>query len=184
MTRRTARCDSWAECVFCSIAAGKAESSVVYRDDHVMAFMDIQPVTTGHLLVIPREHYVGLADLPSALGGRIFAVGQRLADALRRSALPCEGINMFVADGEVAFQEILHFHLHVFPRTADDSFRISAEWQVRRAQCLTTQLPRFVRRSAHSLPVASKTDVVTGSHQQGCRLHRARRRIARLPSSR
>lgn len=118
-------------CVFCSIVAGGEEDSVVYADDRVVAFMDIRPVTVGHVLVVTRDHLPGLSDVPAPLAAHLFVVGQRLAGALRRSTLPCEGINMFVADGDAAFQEVLHFHLHVFPRTRDDTFRISADWRKR-----------------------------------------------------
>ena len=61
----------------------------------------------------------------------MFRTGHRLARALRRSGLPCEGVNMFLADGEAAFQEVFHVHLHVFPRTADDGFTIDARWRRR-----------------------------------------------------
>ena len=109
-------------CIFCEIVAGDAPASVVYRDPLVTAFMDIQPVNPGHLLVIPNEHAVYLADLPPATGGRMFEVAQLLAGALRRTRLKCEGINFFLADGEAAGQEVFHVHLHVLPRFAGDGF--------------------------------------------------------------
>jgi diadenosine tetraphosphate (Ap4A) HIT family hydrolase len=109
-------------CVFCDIRAGRAPSSIVYRDELVCAFLDIRPVNPGHLLVIPNEHADYLADLPPASGGRLFEVGQRLAAALRRTDLRCEGINFFLADGEVAGQEVFHVHLHVVPRFTGDGF--------------------------------------------------------------
>jgi histidine triad (HIT) family protein len=109
-------------CVFCDILAGLAAASIVYRDELVCAVVDIQPVNPGHLLVIPNEHAEYLAELPPATGGRMFEVGQRMAAALRRTGLRCNGINFFLADGEAAGQEIFHVHLHVFPRFADDGF--------------------------------------------------------------
>ncbi|WP_181801683.1 HIT family protein [Streptomyces shenzhenensis] len=119
------------ECVFCSIVQGQVEASTVYADDTVVAFMDHQPVTPGHLLVIPRAHAAGLEDLEPALGVVMWAAAHRLARALRRSDLRCEGVNLFLADGEAAFQEVFHVHLHVFPRYAGDDFRIEADWRVR-----------------------------------------------------
>jgi diadenosine tetraphosphate (Ap4A) HIT family hydrolase len=113
-----------ADCIFCAILAGRAPASIVYRDDMVCAFMDIRPVNPGHLLVIPIEHAVYLADLPPATGGRMFEVGQRLAAALRTSGVRCEGVNLFLADGAPAGQEIFHCHLHVVPRYAGDGFRL------------------------------------------------------------
>jgi len=117
-----------AGCVFCEIAAGRRPASVVHSDENVTAFLDIRPLNTGHLLVIPRAHAAYLADLDPALGGQMFAVAQRMAAALRRSGLPCEGVNLFLADGEAAFQEVFHVHLHVIPRRAGDGFRIKAKW--------------------------------------------------------
>jgi diadenosine tetraphosphate (Ap4A) HIT family hydrolase len=118
-------------CVFCGIVAGRGEASVVHEDEHVVAFMDINPVTEGHLLVVPRVHAAFLEDLDEELGARVFRVGHRLARALRRSGLPCEGVNVFLADGEAAFQEVFHVHLHVFPRTVGDGFKIDARWRLR-----------------------------------------------------
>ncbi len=113
-------------CVFCEIIAGRAESSLVHEDEHVIAFMDIQPLTPGHLLVVPRRHADCLEALDEDLGARLFQAGHRLARALRRSGLPCAGVNLFLADGQAAFQEVFHVHLHVLPRTAGDGFRIKA----------------------------------------------------------
>ncbi|MFF3767431.1 HIT family protein [Streptomyces sp. NPDC001922] len=118
-------------CEFCAIVQGRAEASVVHEDDAVVAFMDLRPVTPGHLLVVPKAHAVGLEDLDEPLGAQVWAVAHRLARALRSSDLRCEGVNLFLADGEAAFQEIFHVHLHVFPRFAGDSFRIDADWSVR-----------------------------------------------------
>jgi histidine triad (HIT) family protein len=119
-------------CVFCSIIEGSAEASFVYQDDWLVAFADRQPVTTGHLLVVPRKHVVGLADLDEDTGSRMWRLAQRLSLALRRSELPCAGVNFFLADGETAGQEVFHIHLHVFPRFDNDGFRLSAEWRIRR----------------------------------------------------
>ncbi|WP_052849530.1 HIT family protein [Streptomyces avicenniae] len=124
------------DCVFCEIVGGRAEASVVYEDERVIGIMDIAPVTPGHLLVIPKRHAVGLEDLPDEDGVRVWEVGRLLAKALRRSGLRCEGVNLFLADGKAAFQEIFHFHLHVFPRFAGDPFRIDADWRVQERAAL------------------------------------------------
>jgi histidine triad (HIT) family protein len=121
--------DGPAGCVFCDIVAGRGPASVVHSDETVLAFLDIRPLTAGHLLVIPRAHAGYLADLDPALGGHMFGVAQRMAAALRRSGLPCDGVNLFLADGAAAFQEVFHVHLHVIPRTAGDGFRIRAKWR-------------------------------------------------------
>lgn len=109
-----------APCVFCDIIRGDAPASVVYADDQVVAFMDIQPVNPGHLLVVPRAHATYLVDLDEAVGGHLFQVGMRLAQAVRQVNVRCEGVDLFLADGEAAGQEILHVHLHIIPRFTGD----------------------------------------------------------------
>jgi len=115
-------------CIFCDIVAGKASASVVYADDQVMALMDIGPVNPGHVLVITREHYAYLDEVPETLWAHLCMVTQRVAQAVRSSGVRCEGVNLFLADGEAAFQEIFHCHVHVFPRFRGDQFRIEADW--------------------------------------------------------
>ncbi|MFB6085163.1 MAG: HIT family protein [Halorientalis sp.] len=115
------------DCPFCAIVAGDAPASVVHETDDTLAFMDIAPVTEGHALVIPTAHSAGLDGLDPDTGGRLFRVGQRIAAALRASDVPTEGINLFLADGEVAGQEVFHVHLHVIPRTEGDSVRLEFE---------------------------------------------------------
>lgn len=114
-------------CVFCGIAAGELGASVVHESPRVLAIMDIDPVTPGHVLVLPRAHLPDLADLDD-VAAEMFAVARSVAAALRRSPLRSEGVNLFYADGEAAFQEVFHAHLHVFPRFADDGFTIGARW--------------------------------------------------------
>jgi histidine triad (HIT) family protein len=119
------------ECIFCDIVAGQAEASFVLRDELVSAFLDIRPVTPGHLLVIPNEHVMFTHDLPEATANRLFAVARKLAHTLRHSdGVRADGVDLFVADGEAAGQEVLHAHLHVIPRFAGDGFEIhAAAWQ-------------------------------------------------------
>lgn len=119
------------ECIFCDIITGRATASRVYEDDRILAFLDIQPVTPGHTLVIPKRHVACFNDLDAELGAAIFGVAQLLAGSLRRSGLRCEGVNLFLADGAAAFQEVFHTHIHVFPRFVGDGFSINADWQRR-----------------------------------------------------
>ncbi len=119
------------ECVFCAISAGRAPAAFVHEDDDFIAIVDLRPVTTGHLLVLPRAHHEDLASLPAGLGARMFGIAHELAAVLRRTNLRCEGINLFLADGEAAGQEIPHVHLHVIPRHPGDGFTLAADWRVR-----------------------------------------------------
>ena len=109
-------------CVFCEIVLGREPASIVYRDELVCGFMDIQPVNPGHLLVIPVAHVAHVSDLDASVGERMFRVAQRLAEAIRNSGVRCEGVNFFLADGVAAGQEIFHTHLHVSPRFDGDGF--------------------------------------------------------------
>ena len=109
-------------CIFCNILAGSAPASFVYRGDSVAAFMDIQPITPGHLLVVPLAHAASLAELDPEAGAQLFRAGQLLAGALRQSGLRCEGVNFFLADGAAAGQDVWHVHLHVIPRFKGDGF--------------------------------------------------------------
>jgi histidine triad (HIT) family protein len=113
------------DCILCGILAGVLPASIVYQDDWCTALMDIQPINPGHMLVVPNAHAAFLADLDEDTGAHLFRVAQRLARALRRSGVRCEGVNFFLADGEAAMQEIFHVHLHVFPRYAGDAFGLT-----------------------------------------------------------
>ena len=114
--------ESKERCVFCKILAGDLPVSQIYRDHEVAVFADIQPVNTGHVLVIPIAHSTYLEDLDPSIAGTMFQVAQKVAQAIRQSGVACEGINVFLADGEAAGQEVWHTHLHVFPRFAGDGF--------------------------------------------------------------
>jgi histidine triad (HIT) family protein len=119
------------DCVFCQIVAGEKPASVFYEDDLVLGIMTIGPVTPGHAMIVPKQHVIYLADLDEETGRHLWTITQRTAAAIRSSGVRCEGINLFLADGEAAFQEIPHVHLHVFPRYEGDPFRLVADWDVK-----------------------------------------------------
>ncbi len=114
-------------CIFCRIADHELPASVVYEDEHTIAFLDIQPINPGHVLIIPKKHAESLKDLSTEDAGHIMRVGKILSKALRASELPCEGVNLFLADGEAAGQEVNHVHLHVFPRYQGDGVKLTYE---------------------------------------------------------
>ena len=116
-------------CIFCAIVAREAPASIVYEDETVCSFLTIGPVNPGHLLVIPNRHMPALADLDEETGMHLFKITTQMAKALRSSGLQCEGINLFLADGEAAFQDVFHVHMHVFPRFQGDSFKVDANWE-------------------------------------------------------
>ena len=111
-------------CIFCDIVRGTSPVSWVYQDDTVVAFMDIQPITQGHVLVVPREHAVLMTDINETAAMRTFRVARKLA-AVARHTLGASGINIIVMDGEAAYQDVPHFHVHVIPRYQQDGFSIT-----------------------------------------------------------
>jgi histidine triad (HIT) family protein len=112
------------ECVICKLLAGELEASMVLRDEVCSAFMDIQPVNRGHVLIVPNRHMRDVSSLNDKESARLFVVAQRVTRALRKSGVKCEGINFFLADGEAAGQEVFHVHLHIFPRFEGDGFSL------------------------------------------------------------
>jgi histidine triad (HIT) family protein len=110
------------DCVFCRILAGELPATFVHRDEHCAAFMDIQPVNAGHVLVVPTKHATQLADLDPDAAARMLPLAQRVAAALPASGVRCEGVNLLLADGAAAMQEVFHVHLHVIPRFESDGF--------------------------------------------------------------
>lgn len=141
-------------CVFCAIVNGQADGTRVYEDEHLLAFMDINPVTPGHLLVVPKRHAAFLRYLPEAHGAGMFVVAQRLAGALLESGLRCEGVNFFLADGVAAGQEVFHVHLHVFPRYTGDGFRVDADW----AKATRDELADSAAKIRAGLDLADRAD--------------------------
>ncbi len=110
------------DCPFCNIIAGDIPGSFVYQDEICSAVMDIQPINAGHILVMPNEHIPDLSSVPPEIASHLFLIAQKLAFAVRQSGIQCEGINLFLADGEAAMQQVPHFHLHIIPRYQDDGF--------------------------------------------------------------
>jgi histidine triad (HIT) family protein len=139
-------------CVFCAIVAGTEPASVVHEDEVSLAIMTIGPVNPGHVLVLPKMHAAYLADLEETIGMHLFRIAMRVAAAIRASGVQCEGINLFLADGEAAFQEVFHVHLHVFPRFAEDSFGLSADWSVTPSREELDRVAMQIRQAYLALP--------------------------------
>ena len=97
--------------------------SVCYEDSDAIAFMDVQPVNGGHVLVVPRDHYESLCDVPPAIAMHLFEVSMRLAPIIR-DVSGCGDMNLVVNSGEAAGQNVFHYHVHLIPRRKDDGFDI------------------------------------------------------------
>jgi histidine triad (HIT) family protein len=112
-----------AQCTFCDLIRGAAEVSICHEDADAIAFMDIQPVNNGHVLVVPRVHYESLLDVPQDLGIHLFQVTMRLANAVRQ-VTGCSDFNIVVNSGVAAGQDEPHYHVHIIPRREGDGFDI------------------------------------------------------------
>jgi histidine triad (HIT) family protein len=110
-------------CIFCDLIHGAGEVSLCYEDADAIAFMDIQPVNAGHVLVVPRDHYENLGDLPPALAMHLFEVALKLSPIVCRVSA-AEGLNIVVNSGEAAGQDVFHYHVHLIPRKAGDGFGV------------------------------------------------------------
>ena len=107
------------ECIFCKIANGEIPCSKIYETDKLIAFLDIAPVNKGHTLVIPKEHYKDLIDVPDPLIAEITKAAKKVAKAAVK-AVGAEGFNIGQNNGKAAGQIVMHFHLHVIPRFEND----------------------------------------------------------------
>jgi histidine triad (HIT) family protein len=111
------------DCLFCKIVAGEVPATVIASDDRTVSFMDINPATRGHALVVPREHSADLHEIGDADLEAVVAAGRRLAGRAR-DALGADGVNLLNSCGRAAWQTVFHFHLHVIPRYDDDPLRL------------------------------------------------------------
>ena len=107
-------------CLFCEIAAGTLAADVVYQDELAVAFLDHRPLFAGHVLLIPRQHVVTLADLPPRDVAAFFHLAQRLEVAVER-AMDADG--SFIAINNIVSQSVLHLHVHVVPRRKKDGLK-------------------------------------------------------------
>ncbi len=110
-------------CVFCDLMKGAAEVSMCYEDSDVVAFMDIQPVNAGHVLVVPRQHFEVLKDVPAEVGLHLYTVATRLIPVIQQAA-GADDMNIVVNSGKAAGQNVMHYHLHLIPRKQNDGFDI------------------------------------------------------------
>ncbi len=116
------------DCIFCKIVAGEIPCFKLYEDDRTLAFMDINPASTGHALAIAKAHYENIHEIPGDLAGACIATAQRIAGAVE-TALSPDGINLIQANGPGAAQSVQHFHIHILPRYAGDK-NLKVNWGI------------------------------------------------------
>ncbi len=106
-------------CIFCKIAAGDIPANVIYENDDFKVFMDASPATKGHCLIVTKDHYDNLYDLPESLATGVFPLAKKIM-ALEKEKLGCEGFNVVQNNGTIAGQTVYHFHVHLIPRYQGD----------------------------------------------------------------
>jgi len=111
------------DCIFCKIVAGRLPATILDEDERTVSFMDINPATRGHLLVVPRRHAHDLLSIEHDELAAVTASAQRMA-ALLKERLGADGINVINSCGTAAWQTVFHFHLHVIPRYQGDPLRL------------------------------------------------------------
>jgi histidine triad (HIT) family protein len=111
------------DCIFCKIVTGDLPAEKIGEDDHTLAFMDINPWTRGHALVIPKEHHRNLYEADPEVLAQTVQAAQRLALRMR-DALECDGVNLLNSCEAAAWQTVFHLHVHVIPRFEDDPLRL------------------------------------------------------------
>jgi histidine triad (HIT) family protein len=115
------------DCIFCRIVGHDSPASYVYEDEDVVAFLDINPLTEGHTLVIPKQHIVNIFDAEDQVMGKTMAVARRVSHAMKE-ALGAQGVNILISNGAPADQTVFHFHIHVVPRRTGDGLRLNEWW--------------------------------------------------------
>ena len=111
-------------CIFCKIAAGDIPSTTIYEDEDFRVILDIEPASKGHALILPKEHYANLYELPEELASKVLIVAKKVITAMTE-ILGCDGYNVLQNNGEVAGQTVFHFHMHLIPRYKDDTVTIT-----------------------------------------------------------
>lgn len=111
------------DCIFCKIANGSIPSKTIYEDEKFRVILDLGPATKGHALIIPKEHYADIYEIPEETIGDAMKLAKKMA-GLMTDKLGCDGFNIVQNNGEAAGQTVKHFHIHLIPRYKDDGQHI------------------------------------------------------------
>ncbi|MCI1655022.1 MAG: HIT family protein [Lachnospiraceae bacterium] len=106
-------------CIFCKLANGEIPTRSIYQDDTFNVILDADPATKGHALILPKDHYANLFELPDEVAAKAFVLAKKLA-AVMKERLHADGFNLVQNNGEIAGQTVFHFHLHLIPRYKND----------------------------------------------------------------
>ena len=110
-------------CIFCKIANGEIPSKTIYEDEMFRVILDLGPAAKGHALILPKDHYKDLYELPENTASHVMLLAKKMA-AQMTDKLHCDGFNLVQNNGETAGQTVMHFHMHLIPRYKNDNQKI------------------------------------------------------------
>ena len=111
-------------CIFCKIAEGEIRSKTIYEDEKFRVILDLGPATKGHALILPKQHYANIFEIPEKEVGEAFILAKKIAVIIKEK-LNCDGFNIVQNNGECAGQTVFHFHMHLIPRYKEDGVGIT-----------------------------------------------------------
>ena len=111
------------DCIFCKIANGESPSKTLYEDEQFRVILDLGPATKGHALILPKDHFANLYELPDETAAKVMQLAKKMATQMTEK-LGCDGFNLVQNNGETAGQTVFHFHLHLIPRYENDGQKI------------------------------------------------------------
>lgn len=114
------------DCIFCKIANGEIPSNTIYEDNMFRVILDLNPVTKGHALILPKEHAANLYELPDETASQTLILAKKMASQITKK-LNCDGFNLMQNNGEIAGQTVFHFHMHLIPRYIGDGKTVVLE---------------------------------------------------------
>lgn len=145
------------DCLFCKIVSGQEQAVHLYKDDHCQVFMDLFPLSRGHILIIPTKHCVTWDELTPSVRNHLGKVSQFAAKATMQSSLGASGYNIQINNGKAANQHIPHLHIHVIPRYKGDTFSV-----IRR---LLMQMPGLFIGKASQKQLTETRDIILSSFE-------------------
>lgn len=111
------------KCIFCKIANGEIPSKTIYEDDEFRVILDLGPATRGHALILPKDHFANLFELPEEKAGKVYMLAKKMATQMKEK-LSADGFNIVQNNGTCAGQTVFHFHMHLIPRYENDGQHI------------------------------------------------------------
>ena len=114
------------DCIFCKVAGGEIPAATLYEDQDFRVILDLGPASRGHALILPKEHYANLYEMPEEPLGKAASLAKRMGEAMKK-ALKCDGLNLVQNNGAAAGQTVFHFHIHLIPRYDND--KVGLGWK-------------------------------------------------------